>query len=652
MLETRLLAVPLTIAAATILGLAAQRLLGVRLGLVRLLLTGLFALTLLPLITTAVLSPGGEVVDEEAAGWLLVLGGVATLLAAMAFIVVVEAFAPLGSLPHAPAWGAGVRARLRRARRYSRLAVLVVRHVAWPVLRLRRRAFGTDDERLAQYGRIVCAALDRAGPSFIKLGQLAAGQADLLPAAARAELASLQTATTPMPWAEVRHLLEAELGAQAELELTWIDSRPMAAASLGQVHRARHRDDRELVIKVQRPGVRLSFERDLDIAVHVAALVERRTCWGRRIGALRLAEDFRRAAREELDYRVEAANLTTLATSGHLVPLPVDSLTTTRVLTMTRLQGRTLSQCFRDGDLDPDTRARLAHEVVRSLWHQVLVVGHFHADPHAGNVLVTEAGGVAFLDVGTVGRLDTAQRRHLQLMLVGLLHDDPATIAHHLLALCSADDVSDVRELEYLIGRVLVHPLRSTNAAQALAGLVQAATHCGLRVPGEVAAVARTFVTAEGVLRQLTPAFDLVGSSTRAIRDLAASAAVRAGSAAVGSTMVTAAALVDRLERGLARVTPAPARQRAAHPAPPSPAPETAGEGVAQHALVTALASVTGLMSVLLLSAPAGPTIVASTGLHHLIGYYLLCVSGILGLRVLVHVFRGGHATTSHRGPR
>jgi predicted unusual protein kinase regulating ubiquinone biosynthesis (AarF/ABC1/UbiB family) len=197
---------------------------------------------------------------------------------------------------------------------------------------------------------------------------------------------------------------------------------------------------------------------------------------------------------------------------------------------------------------------------------------------------------------------------------------------------------AELAELEYRVGRVLVHPLRTTNASQSLAGLISVATSCGLRVPGEVAAVARAFVTAEGVLSQLVPSFDLIGSSTRAVRELAGGVAVRAGTEAAASPVVAGVALADKLDRGLAKVTAAFGSAPAGAPAPQETTPDPS---FARRAIETALASITGLMGVLLLMAPAGPP-VASLGLHHLLGYYLLTVSGILGLRVLVQVFRHG----------
>ncbi|MDQ1520989.1 MAG: ubiquinone biosynthesis protein, partial [Actinomycetota bacterium] len=257
-----------------------------------------------------------------------------------------------------------------------------------------------DAEQLA-------AELESMGPTFVKLGQVLSTRADVLPPVYLHALARLQDNVAPMPFEDVQRVVATELGTRISRAFSEFSERPAAAASLGQVHKARLRDGRPVAVKVQRPDIRDRIVDDMDVIEELATFVDDHTEMGRRYGFAAMVEEFRGSLMAELDYRTEARNLT--AVHGNLahydrivVPLPVDDYTTSRVLTMDWVPGRNLGSLGPLGRLELDG-CDLADELFRAYLDQILVDGLFHADPHPGNVLITDDGRVALVDMGMVG---------------------------------------------------------------------------------------------------------------------------------------------------------------------------------------------------------------------------------------------------------
>jgi len=258
--------------------------------------------------------------------------------------------------------------------------------------------------------------IEALGPTFIKLGQLLSTRADLLPPAYLEALARLQDNVDPFPFADVERIVQDELGVRLSKAFQTFDPTPIAAASLGQVHRAVMRDGREVAVKVQRPNVHDQVVKDLDALDEVAALMQRFSATTRAVGATGVLEEFRRTILLELDYREESRNLLTLSHQLRdfdriVIPLPIDDFTTARVLTMDYIEGPKITAVSPVEWTEVDGVA-LGDDLFRAYLQQILIDGLFHADPHPGNVLLTPDHRLALIDLGMVGRLSwTMQER-------------------------------------------------------------------------------------------------------------------------------------------------------------------------------------------------------------------------------------------------
>ncbi len=260
----------------------------------------------------------------------------------------------------------------------------------------RERALAPTAEPKAEE---LAADLEKLGPTFIKLGQLLSTRGDLLPEPYLEALARLQDNVEPFSPAEVEQIVESELGGRISKLFAEFERDRTAAASLAQVHRARMRDGRAVVVKVQRPGVREIIVEDLEALEEIAEFIDAHTEIGKRYEFSNMLEDLRASLLRELDFKREANNLTRLRTSlrefEHIViPEPIDDFTTSRVLTMEYIPGKKITALSPLRLMELDGPA-LSEEIFRAYLKQILVEGFFHADPHPGNVFVTDDNRLA-----------------------------------------------------------------------------------------------------------------------------------------------------------------------------------------------------------------------------------------------------------------
>lgn len=364
--------------------------------------------------------------------------------------------------------------------------------------------------------------LERMGPTYIKLGQLLSTRVDLLPAPYTEALARLRDDVEAFPVAQIREIIEAELGAPVKSLFSNFDDTPLAAASLAQVHRAVTRNGRDVVVKVQRPGVRELVRDDMEVLAGLAEKVDEHTEVGRRFGIGSLLAHFRRSLADELDYRREAANLVRFGelTKGYehlVVPQPVADLSTSKVLTMDRVAGKSVTDVGPLGLLDVD-RGPLVEELFSAYLRMILVDGTLHADPHPGNVLLTDDGRLALIDFGMVATVPKRVQDKIVKLLLALSEGDGeeaalilAEMGHPLAGYDAARFRDDVSHLvssavtlggEVQVGSVLVELARLSGAH-------------GLRPPAEMSMVGKTLLNLDQVTKHLDPDFD----PTQAIRD-------------------------------------------------------------------------------------------------------------------------------------
>jgi len=398
-------------------------------------------------------------------------------------------------------------------------------------------------------------------------------------------------------------------------------------------------------------------EQDLDILQRIAARLESRTRWARTYGVVALAQGFAAAMREELDFRVEARNMTAMAASwpgqqravgsSVTVALPAlyDQVSSEHVLVIGWLDGvslRKAGQLIDDRGLD---RAELTRGLLRSMVYQLTESGVFHADPHPGNIMLLADDRLALLDFGSVGRLDAQLRSGLQNLLLAIGRGDPAALRDALLDLVTYPDELDEQQLERALGQFMAVHLAGGGApsTEMFTDLFRLGSRFELAIPAEIATVLRTLATMEGTLTLVDPGFDLV---TEARRYAAAHVAGQLSPQAVQKTaadeLMTLLPFLRRLPRRADRITGAMEQGRFSVNVRlfADERDRRVVTDLTHQFLLTLLGAATGIGAVLLIGAPGGPEITPTVSLFQVIGYNLLLVASILVLRVLFAIFR------------
>jgi len=423
----------------------------------------------------------------------------------------------------------------------------------------RRESNGEDVEATARAFR---EKLVELGPAYIKLGQVLATRGDLLPAAYIKELETLHDDVEPMAFHEVARLIEAELGAPLEELFPTINIDPLGTASLGQVHAATLPDGRDVVVKVQRPNIRPLLAEDIAFFHELAQFLTDHTEAGKRIDLLGILRQLERALTDELDYRVEARNgaqfRKRLAEFPRLlVPRIIEGYSTDKVLTTERIRGTKVSEIPASYRNDLDL-AVLADELTRAYLHQIAVDGHFHADPHPGNIflvlptdsnpptpaeVVTYAGGIepidgtsriaraerealelapaapallepklALIDFGMIAHLSPSLRDQCVRLLYGLSEDRGDEVADVLVEmgepLGDFDRSAYQREINELVAQAYGADMSELEAGALLNKVITVSYQRGLRLPADLTLLSKTLVHLGGVTRSLDPAFE------------------------------------------------------------------------------------------------------------------------------------------------
>ena len=375
---------------------------------------------------------------------------------------------------------------------------------------------GASDDGVPPKAEELAADLEKLGPTYIKLGQLLSTRADLISPAYAKALSRLQDSVEPFGFEEVERIVTGELGFRISNGFDSFESDPLASASLGQVHRARMRDGREVVVKVQRPGIRECIASDMEALSELAVLADSHLEAGRRYGFDDLLNQFRRSLSGELDYRREAANLKALGRilrpyDRLVVPEPIDDYTTSKVLTMEFVPGRKVT------DLGPLARLELdgtvlAEQLFQAYLDQILVAGFFHADPHPGNVLLTPDGRLALVDVGMVARVPKTMRHLLVKLLLAVSDGNGKAVADAAVAMGRPLEGFDAKgfcaEASEMVEQSQGLSLDQIDAGSLVMDLMRISGDNGLRLPPELSMLGKALLNLDQVAHTLDPTFN------------------------------------------------------------------------------------------------------------------------------------------------
>jgi predicted unusual protein kinase regulating ubiquinone biosynthesis (AarF/ABC1/UbiB family) len=408
-----------------------------------------------------------------------------------------------------------------RLRRYKDVAMLLIKYGRSDLISVAGLEGSVLPDEIAAESEIAPAEdlakdLERLGPTYIKLGQLLSTRADLLPGPYLEALERLQDHIEPFPYEEVERIVSGELGVRISKAFADFDPVPLAAASLAQVHRAEMRDGREVVVKIQRPDIRDVIVNDLEALGEIAHFLDQHTELGRRYEFDNMLVNLRKSLLRELDFTIEANNLHTIRENlsefeNIVIPEPIDDFTTTRILTMEYISGKKITALNPLRLLEIDG-GLLAEELFHAYLKQFLIDGLFHADPHPGNVFLTDDNRIALLDLGMVGHVTgTFQDAFLRLLLA-ISEGRGEMAAEAAIKMGEPKEGFDRPAFERRISDLVTDNsdavLSRNNAARVTLDITRIAADSWFRLPPQFTMIAKALLNLDRVVYTIDPNFD------------------------------------------------------------------------------------------------------------------------------------------------
>jgi ubiquinone biosynthesis protein len=413
-------------------------------------------------------------------------------------------------------------------KRLREISTVVVRHgfgelwdraKIWDVLGRREDGERPSREEIrATSARRFRETLAELGPTFIKLGQILSSRPDILPPDFIAELSHLQDRAAPMPVSTVFKLIESGLGRPAGELFSFVDSEPMASASIAQVHRARLQTGEEVVVKVQRPGIEEQIRSDTDLLFYLARFLEGVIEETGIYTPTGIVTEFRNAMLLELDFENEARNIDEFARNHAdrayvAIPKLYRDLSSRTVITLEELKGVKLKTVLESAESPGIDRKQLARNLLEASFHQLFIDGLFHGDPHPGNVIVLEGNRIGLLDFGLVGRMSKQMQETIVLLVLAISLRDPDTVARQLYKVGIPDQRINLQEFRHeihdILERYLGLKLSEVDSGVLMSELVDLAMKYRIKVPKEYAVLSKAAATTEGIVRQLDPELDV-----------------------------------------------------------------------------------------------------------------------------------------------
>lgn len=417
--------------------------------------------------------------------------------------------------------------RMRHMSRYRDIAVALLRHgfeivveeIGFSQLlslpqRLRVDKKERNEKTIGERIRLV---LEELGPTFVKLGQLASTRPDLIPEQIIRELEKLQDQVPPFSFTDVRRIIEEELGEELDHIFHSFEEVPLAAASIGQVHRAVLHSGEKVAVKIQRPHIASIMETDLEILQDLNVLAERRLAWAAQYQMRDILDELSKSLRLELDYTVEARNAEKFSKQFQsdptiYVPKVFWDYSTKKVLTMEYVEGVKLGELERLKQRGYNLKI-LAERLAKGMFQQIFMKGFFHGDPHPGNVLALPGNVIAFIDFGMVGRITSEMKYHLSSFMIALMRQSTDGIMKTIgdMGLVpDGVDVSQLREdIEKLREKYYHIPLSQVSLGEAVQDLLHVAFRHSIRIPSDLTLLGKALLTMEGVVEKLDPDFSI-----------------------------------------------------------------------------------------------------------------------------------------------
>jgi len=372
---------------------------------------------------------------------------------------------------------------------------------------------------VAKRAKAFAESLKTMGPSYVKFGQVLSTRPDIVPPEYIAELESLQDSIAPFSFAEVERIVEEELGVRISKAFDTFESTPLAAASLGQVHRAVLRDGAEVVVKVQRPNVREQVREEMQVFHDIAQSLEQHSDIARKLNLVGAIEQAKLTMTNELNYLQEARNAEVLR--HNLAPFPriyvprvVHDLTTSRVLTTELVRGRKVSKLTPLALVDHDY-AELAGVITRAYLKQICVDGFWHSDPHPGNLFirdVDDGAQLVLLDFGQVSHISHELQDEIIKLLLAISSNRGHEVADACVRMSELQEGFDVthfiKDISTIVANFHEADVRQVNAGQLIFSVIAIANGNGVKAPAELAMLAKTLLHLDGITKKLDREFD------------------------------------------------------------------------------------------------------------------------------------------------
>ncbi len=371
-------------------------------------------------------------------------------------------------------------------------------------------------------------AFEELGPTFVKLGQLLSTRSDLLPESFIEEFVLLQDTVQPLHFEVVRTIIECELNKKLEDAYSFFDPKPLAAASIAQVHEARLLTGEKVVVKVQRPEIAKIIETDVSLLAFLAGLLEKYVPETQVARPSMIVDEFFRTLSYEIDFIIELNNILKIAENTVnipeiVIPKVYSYLTTQKILTLEKLEGIRVND-LKALDLAKVDRKRIVQIGAKCFFRWVMVDGLFHGDLHAGNIFVLPGNRLGIVDFGIVGRLSQKSRDQLASMIMSLLVEDYENLCYEYAELgmagASIDFEGFQREVRNTLAPYMGLPLAQVNVGKILIEATRIAAKFNIQVPGDWMLVFKAILTIEGMGRTLDPEFDLLSQGHDLVKDL------------------------------------------------------------------------------------------------------------------------------------